>query len=85
MSISDSLAALIGISYGKTKLFSKSLEGTFSFFLSACLLLLLFNISLTNAIVISILVSIVELFSNHKFNDKITIPIICAFLLSVIK
>ena len=44
-----------------------------------------FNISLSNAIVISMLVSIVELFSNHKFNDNISIPIICAFLLSVIK
>ena len=33
MSISDSVAALIGVKYGKTKIYgNKSLEGSFSFF-----------------------------------------------------
>mgnify|MGYP001295099088 CR=1 FL=1 len=34
MSVSDSSAAVIGILFGKTKLFSKSLEGSLAFFIT---------------------------------------------------
>ena len=43
MSISDSVAALIGVKYGKTKIYgNKSLEGSFSFFLSTLIILYIF-------------------------------------------
>ncbi len=38
--ISDSVAALIGRKFGKKKFFSKSVEGSFAFFLSACIVVL---------------------------------------------
>ena len=39
--ISDSAAALIGRKFGKHKFLSKSLEGTLTFFISACIVILL--------------------------------------------
>ena len=39
MSFSDSLAAIIGIQFGKTKLFDKTLEGSVAFFLTTFLIL----------------------------------------------
>ena len=39
MSLSDSAAALIGIKYGATRLFNKSLEGTLAFFITTFMIL----------------------------------------------
>ena len=84
MSISDSFAAIIGIRYGSTKIYNnKSLEGSFAFLLVTILLIsiLIPNLSLFALIFISISVTLVELFSFHKINDNLTIPISAAILI----
>ena len=87
MSISDSFAALIGVKYGKTKIYGKkSLEGSFSFFVSTIIILYMFmnNLSPFEYIYISLLVTLVELFSFHRINDNLTIPVFAALALNYI-
>ena len=79
--ISDSTAALIGRKYGRHKLFSKSLEGTLAFFISASIVVL-FTPKLTGSITeyfIGILAAaigaIVENISFGIADDNLTIPI----------
>ena len=84
MSISDSVAALIGVKYGKTKIYgNKSLEGSFSFFLSTLIILYIFMPSFSSFeyVTISILITLVELFSFYRINDNLTIPVFSAILL----
>ena len=84
MSISDSVAALIGVKYGKTKIYgNKSLEGSFSFFLSTLIILYIFMPSFSSFeyVIISILITLVELFSFYRINDNLTIPVFSAILL----
>ncbi len=87
MSISDSFAALIGVKYGKTKIYGKkSLEGSFSFFVSTIIILYIFmnNLSPFEYIYISLLITLVELFSFHRINDNLTIPVFAALALNYI-
>ena len=87
MSISDSFAALIGVKYGKTKIYGKkSLEGSFSFFVSTIIILYVFmnNLSPFEYIYISLLITLVELFSFHRINDNLTIPVFAALALNYI-
>ena len=87
MSISDSFAALIGVKYGKTKIYGKkSLEGSFSFFVSTIIILYMFmnDLSSFEYIYISLLITSVELFSFHKINDNLTIPVFAALALNYI-
>ena len=87
MSISDSFAALVGVKYGKTKIYGKkSLEGSFSFFISTIIILYMFmnNLSPFEYIYISLLITIVELFSFHRINDNLTIPVFAALALNYI-
>ena len=87
MSISDSFAALVGVKYGKTKIYGKkSLEGSFSFFISTIIILYMFmnNLSTIEYIYISLLITLVELFSFHRINDNLTIPVFAALALNYI-
>ena len=84
MSISDSFAAIIGIKYGKTKIYNnKSLEGSFVFFIITFLIInvFMFELSILKCIIISLIVTLVELFSSHYINDNLTIPLSCALLI----
>ena len=84
MSISDSFAALIGKKYGHTKIYNgKTLEGSFSFLVSTIIILSIFsvNLSLHALVLISIIVTLVELFSFYRLNDNLTIPLSSAILL----
>ena len=83
MSLSDSSAALIGIKYGTTRLFNKSLEGSFTFLLSASIIIFtlspeLYIINIT-AVFISV---IIELFSTPMLNDNLFIPVSIALILT---
>ena len=87
MSIADSFAAIIGIKYGKTKIYnSKSLEGSFAFFVISFLILniFIFDLSIIKCIFISLIVTLVELFSFHKINDNLTIPIFAALSIKLL-
>ena len=81
LSISDSMASLIGIKYGKTKLLKKTLEGSFAFYLSTFLILSIFTkISVTYAIISSMIITVAELI-DININDNIRIPLATAILL----
>ena len=84
MSISDSFAALVGVKFGKTKIYgNKSLEGSFAFFISTIIILYIFINNLTSFefLIISILITFVELLSFYRINDNLTIPVFSAILL----
>ena len=86
MSISDSFAALIGVRYGITKIYNnKSLEGSFAFLVSTFIILLIFfDINIFLLLFISVIITLVELFSFYRLNDNLTIPISAALLLQYI-
>ena len=84
MSLSDSSAALIGIKYGTTRLFNKSLEGTLAFLISTYLIIfLLSSVSIMFLLIASITATAIELFSTPKYNDNILIPVATAFILTL--
>ena len=84
MSLSDSAAAIIGMKYGNTKLFNKSLEGSFAFFISASIII--FSLSpalfIVNLAAVFITV-IIELFSTPIFNDNLFVPVSTGLVLTL--
>ena len=74
LSFSDSFAAIIGLTKGRTKLFNKTLEGSTAFFVSTMTILIIFNFNILNVLIISLIITIVELLSSYKYNDNISIP-----------
>ena len=84
LSISDSIAAIMGIKFGKTQLFNKSLEGSAAFFLSAiCIVFILSPAILIINLSAVFAATSVELFSTPRFNDNLFIPVITALILSL--
>lgn len=84
MSLADSAAALVGIPYGKTKLFKKSLEGSTAFFVIAFLIITSFSgLSIWVNFAAAFGGTVVELFSNRKFNDNLWVPFTVALILSL--
>jgi len=84
LSIADSAAAIVGIKFGKTQLFSKSLEGSAAFFITATIIV--FSLSPTafyiNFIAV-IAATVVELFSTPRINDNLLIPMVLALILTI--
>ena len=84
MSLSDSVAAIIGIKYGSTKLFNKSLEGSLAFFITTYLIICIFTpATIIMGIIVAGVTTIIELFSYYKLNDNILIPIATALILTL--
>ena len=84
LSIADSAAAIVGIKFGKTQLFSKSLEGSAAFFITATIII--FSLSSAAAYINFIAVitaTVVELFSTPRINDNLLIPIVLALILTI--
>jgi len=84
LSIADSVAAIVGIKFGKTQLFSKSLEGSTAFFITATIIV--FSLSLESAylnFIAVIAATVVELFSTPRINDNLLIPVVLALILTV--
>ena len=84
LSIADSAAAIVGIKFGKTQLFSKSLEGSATFFITATIIV--FSLSSAAAYVNFIAViaaTVVELFSTPRINDNLLIPMVLALILTI--
>ena len=83
LSISDTLAALIGIPFGKHKFLKKSLEGSAAFFISTTILLTIFY---PERLLINILIAaVVTLAETYPMNldDNFLIPILSGTLLSL--
>ena len=84
--VADTTAALFGMKIGKVKLFySKTLEGSYIFFLTSYLILYFSNIDLSNfhMIIIAFLTMLVELLSPTKF-DNFTLPIATSLLIYIL-
>jgi len=83
-SLSDSMAAIVGIKYGKIRFKnSKSIEGFYIFTITTFIILFMaLNINLYLMLTISILISFVELFSNTKY-DNFTIPVFSSLILTL--
>ena len=84
MSYSDTAAAIIGKKYGKTRLFNKTLEGSFAFLLTAFIILLIMHPHVdwwlsVFAIIIATIVELVPL----KVDDNFSVPIIVALIVSI--
>ncbi len=84
LSIADSAAAIVGIKFGKTQLFSKSLEGSAAFFITTTIIV--FSLSSAAAYINFIAViaaTVVELFSTPRINDNLLIPMVLALILTI--
>jgi dolichol kinase len=83
--ISDSLAALIGRKFGKHKFLSKSLEGTLTFFVSACIVILFtpkvggFFEEYLIGFIAAFVGAIVENISFKLVDDNLSIPLSVGF------
>ena len=82
LSICDSLAAIIGIPYGRTNFFDKSLEGSLIFFISCLCILYLFSIDWRIAIASTTITTLIESKKLHM-DDNILIPLTMGILLSI--
>ncbi len=84
LSIADSAAAIIGIKFGKTQLFSKSLEGSAAFFITAAIIVFTISPAAFYINFFAVLTAtVVELISTPRMNDNLLIPMVTAFILSL--
>ncbi len=84
MSLSDSAAAIIGLKYGRTFLFNKSLEGSSAFFISSSIIIFSLSPALFILNIIAVLIStIIELFSTPTINDNLFIPVATGIVLTI--
>lgn len=83
--VGDSLAALIGRKFGKRKFLSKSLEGTLTFFISACIVILFtpkvsgFFEEYLIGFMAAFVGAIVENVSFRLIDDNLSIPLSVGF------
>jgi dolichol kinase len=87
--IADSVASLIGIRYGKIKLWNKTLEGSSGFFITTLAIMYcanhwyFSNFSFTKMLYTSLLITLVEFSSNKiRLNDNLSVPLAAAFIMS---
>jgi dolichol kinase len=95
LAISDTLAALVGIRFGKIKFLGKSLEGALAFFISACLISwggwsLLGTSSFFPFFMASLVATLVEAWSGKTYfkgklrmDDNMTVPLAYSVTLAV--
>ena len=84
--ISDAIAAILGIKYGKIKtLNNKSLEGSLSFMASTIIILFYMNFSVSyiNIFLISIAVTFVENLTPMEY-DNFTVPLFSSLILYLV-
>ncbi len=83
LSISDTVAALVGIPFGKHKFLKKSLEGSTAFFISTSIILYFFvPHSLLVIFAIALVVTLAEAYPMN-LDDNFLIPILSGILLSL--
>ena len=77
MSIADPCASLFGQYFGQFKIYTKTLEGSIIFFIVSSAILISFSISYMEVIIVSLICTIAELFSEKiKIDDNFLIPTI---------
>ena len=81
--ISDSIAALFGIKYGRIKLLhNKTFEGTFLFCLSAYFIISILDFNIFKSMLFCMLIGSVELSTPTKY-DNLTVPISSSIILYI--
>ena len=88
MLVSDTLAALVGKALGQRKIYQdKTLEGTAAFFMSALIIMMLFNpvYTFTYASVIACFFAVImELFEKFfELDDNFSVPLVIGFILTL--
>jgi len=82
IAVLDSVTTLVGIRYGKTRIYNgKSLEGTFTGILVTVLVLLPF-LTVPGAVVVSAIAGFIELFS--PIDDNLVVPVSVCLILSAL-
>lgn len=82
LGISDGLATIVGLN-SKIKIYNKkTFGGSLTFLISTIIVLLFFEINIVNALMISLIVNLLELFS--PVDDNLVIPFFTTFLISMI-
>ena len=83
-SVSDSLAAIFGIKYGRIRIFNgKSIEGLYVFIISTfTILFLTMSLNIMYLLMISMIVAVTELFTPTKY-DNLTIPMVSSITLYI--
>ena len=86
MSISDPIAAIVGRWVGQLKIYNKTLEGAIAFFIATSIILINFDFSSIQIVVVALVCCIVELFSTKftRFDDNFLIPIVASLTLRLL-
>ena len=81
--ISDPLSSLVGRRLGRHPLLGKSIEGTLAFFGSSLIILALFSVGLSIALVAAFVATLTELCTPGFLDDNLTIPIMTGLALTL--
>jgi dolichol kinase len=84
LALSDSLAAIFGMQFGKNKWHGKTLQGSSAFFITTFLISSFFNDNTGINILGAALITFVELISG-KLNDNVTIPVVSGLFFTLAK
>jgi dolichol kinase len=81
--ISDPLSSIVGRRLGRHPLLGKSIEGTLVFFGSSLIILALFSVGLSTALVVACVATLTELCTPEFLDDNLTIPIMTGLALTL--
>ncbi len=82
-SLADPAAAIVGRLWGKNKFWHKSLEGSTAFYFTASFIILAFTNYSWGGLLVALAITVLEMLP-IGIDDNLTIPVITAYLLSVI-
>ncbi len=82
--ISDPLSSIIGLRWGRCRLYGKSLEGTAAFFFSSILILACLRFRAPAAVGGAFAGTAAELFSSRFTDDNLSIPLVTALALRIL-
>jgi len=85
LAIADPLSSIIGGKFGRFRFFGKSLEGAMTFFLCSFIILRLFSFDFPVAAICAVVASLVEYFSSRLIDDNLSIPIVAASALTLLR
>jgi|Deesub1362B_J571_1020462.scaffolds.fasta_scaffold00098_45 dolichol kinase len=83
MSVSDSIASMIGKFIGKYKIFDKTLEGSICFLISSFFITMFFNLSFSLKIFASFLGTLVEI-TPLPLDDNLLVPLVTGGILEIL-
>ena len=84
LALSDSLAALFGMQFGKKKGHGKTIHGSIAFFITTFIISSIFNDNTGINIIGATLITFAELVSG-KINDNVTIPLVSGLFFTLAK